>query len=179
MQQTDLRYPIGKYQKPTEFNQQLIQSWIRDIRDFPGLLKTEVSDLTDKQLSWRYRPDGWTIRQVVHHCADSHINSIMRFKLSLTEDKPTIRPYFEDRWAELPDTTNAPIEWSLQLLEGLHQKWVYLLESLNEDDLKKVFVHPEHGREISLRENIALYAWHGNHHLAHVRQAKDHKGEFD
>jgi len=174
----DLRYPIGKYSRPTGINTNLVNTWITDIENFPEAAKKEVAGLSENELAWRYRPDGWTIRQVIHHCSDSHINSIVRFKLSLTEDEPTIKPYFEDRWAELTDTTNAPIEWSLLLLEGLHKRWVFLLKNLSEDDLKRVFVHPEHGRRISIGENIALYAWHCNHHLAHIRQAKKFKGEF-
>jgi len=179
MQTQDLRYPIGKYQKPDTVNSVSINSWISDIEELPKLLRDKTSKLTDKQLSWKYRPDGWSIRQVVHHCADSHINSIVRFKLTLTEDEPTIKPYFEDRWAKLPDTTEPPVEWSLMLLDGLHKKWVYLLRSLNEEDWKKVFVHPEHGRKVSIGENIALYAWHCKHHLAHIDQALKHQGEFN
>ncbi len=175
----DLRYPIGKYQRPQEVTPELVAQWIADISDFPQSVKLEVEGLTDDELNWQYRPDGWTIRQVVHHCSDSHINSMMRFKLALTEDEPVIKPYFEDRWAELPDTKYAPVKWSLSLLEGLHKRWSHLLRNLTEDDLKKVFVHPEHGRKISVGENIALYAWHCNHHLAHIRQAKRLKGKFD
>lgn len=174
-----LKYPVGKFQKPADISRAQIKVWIDDIEQFPQLLRSEVQELSPEALNWRYRPEGWTIKQVVHHCADSHINSIVRFKLTLTENEPTIKPYFEDRWAELPDTLDAPVEWSLMLLEGLHKKWVLLLKSLSEQDLEKAFIHPEKGRRVTLGENIALYSWHCRHHLEHVRQAKKYQGDID
>ncbi|MFZ9846607.1 MAG: YfiT family bacillithiol transferase, partial [Flavobacteriales bacterium] len=122
-----------------------------------------------------YREMGWTIRQVVHHCADSHMNSLTRFKLTLTEDKPVVKPYWEDRWAELVDSKSMPISPSVQMLEGIHARWTVLLNSLSEQDLVKSFIHPEHGKEFRVDENIGVYAWHCNHHLAHITELKKRK----
>lgn len=163
----DLKYPIGQFTTPEKIDEDMIGSWIADIASFPERLSKTVSSLSDQQLNTPYRPDGWTIRQVVHHCADSHMNSLIRFKLTLTEDKPVIKPYFEDRWANLPDS-NMDITPALQLLQGLHIKWVFLLQSLTSAELKKSFIHPDHQEPISLDIAIALYAWHCNHHLAHI-----------
>lgn len=123
--------------------------------------------MTDQQLDTPYRPGGWTIRQVIHHCADSHMNCLTRFKLALTEEKPTICPYFEDRWAELPDS-HMPIAPSLSMIDGIHARLTVLLKSLTEAQRKRLYIHPEHGREFSLNEAIATYSWHSNHHLAHI-----------
>jgi hypothetical protein len=174
----ELRYPIGQFKKPDNITKEIIQEWISDIKSFPERISNEVVNLTEEQLNWQYRPEGWNIRKVVHHCADSHINSITRFKLALTENKPKIRPYFEDRWAQLPDTTEAPVSSSLTLLKGLHERWVYLLENLSEEQLNRTYIHPEHNKEFTVKETIGLYAWHSNHHLAHVKQAKRFKGQF-
>ena len=166
------RYPIGRFQKPNIIGQQHIQQWIKTIKEFPGKLNDEVSHLTEQDLEKQYRRNGWTIRQVVNHCADSHMNSFIRFKLALTEDEPTIKPYHEDLWAELPDTKIYPIASSLKILEGLHDRWVFMAESLSEEDLQRKFRHPETNDLISLAANIGLYAWHCDHHLAHVKNAK-------
>lgn len=173
-----LKYPIGKFIKPDVISSNQVNEWIMEIELFPSRLSELVKDLTAQELHWQYRPDGWAIQKVVHHCADSHMNSFIRFKLSLTENTPTIKPYFEDKWAELPDTTEAPILESIQILYGLHSRWVLLLKSLTQDDLKKAFIHPEHGRRITVAENIGIYAWHSNHHLAHIKQALQYKGKF-
>jgi hypothetical protein len=167
-----LRYPIGKYTKPEAFTPDLIKKFIDTIEAFPDKLKKETESLNDEQLDTPYRPGGWTIRQVVHHCADSHMNSFMRFKLALTEDKPSIKPYKEQLWAELPDSKNLSIVPSLTLLEGLHHRWVALLKFLSKDDFAKTFIHPEHGRVIRLDENLGIYAWHCDHHLAHIMSVK-------
>ncbi len=150
-----LKYPIGKFSYPAVIDGSLVDQWIEDIESFPEKLKKEVDGLSEIELKWRYRPDGWNISQVVHHCADSHMNSLVRFKLTLTENKPTIKPYFEDRWAELIDSNSAPIEWSLTLIDGLHKRWIYLLKNLEKSDFSKTFIHPETGREIRIDENIA------------------------
>ena len=172
----DLRYPIGKFMEPAQIDAALIRSCIADIASFPERLKTEVEYLSEQQLDTPYRPDGWTTRQVVHHCADSHMNSWIRFKLTLTEDQPLIKPYSEDRWAELPDSKIMDIEPALMLLQALHAKWVFLLQSLSATDLKKVYVHPEHGTKYSLEMAVTLYAWHCNHHLAHITNLKSRQG---
>jgi len=171
-----LKYPIGKFSEPSNIDAALIESSISDIDSFPKRLADAVAGLSEQQLNTPYRPDGWTVRQVVHHCADSHMNSWIRFKLSLTENKPVIRPYFEDRWAELPDSKEMDIEPALSLLRALHTKWVFLLKSLNGPDLKKVYIHPEHGKEYRLDSVICLYAWHCNHHLAHITSLKLRRG---
>jgi len=175
----DLKYPIGNYKKPEAISTDQINDWIFEIEKFPPRLKTVIDDIGENELNWRYRPEGWTIRQVIHHCADSHMNSFIRFKLTLTEDRPTIKPYFQDRWAELYDSTDTPVTDSLKIIEGLHSRWTKLLKSLKSDDLKKEFIHPEHGKRFSIGETIALYAWHSNHHLAHVKQALKFKDNFD
>jgi len=171
-----LRFPIGKFHMPEIVSRELIDSYIADISVFPELLKKEVAGLSDGQLDTTYRPEGWSIRQIVHHCADSHMNSFIRFKLALTEDSPTIKPYYEERWAELPDSNLKSLEPSLNILGGLHERWVVLLKSMDDDDLTKVFVHPEHGRRIPLLENLGIYAFHGRHHLAHITELKKRKG---
>lgn len=167
-----LKFPIGKFEKPTTITKYDLLKWILDISTFPTRIKNEVNNLTDQQLDTPYRPQGWTIRQVVHHCADSHMNSLTRFKLSLTEDKPTVKPYYEERWAELHDSKNMPIEPSLKMIEGIHERWTVLLNSLVESDYSKIFIHPEHGKEFRIDENIGIYAWHCNHHLAHITGLK-------
>jgi uncharacterized damage-inducible protein DinB len=164
-----MKYPIGPFSAPSEITTELVQEWIADIESFPKLLRESVQNLTEKQLDTPYREGGWTVRQVVHHCADSHMNSFIRFKLALTEDNPTIKGYMEEKWAEMPDYLQLPIEPSMKLLEGLHERWTVLLRSLSLDDLKKTFFHPERQRSIPLDQTIALYAWHGKHHLGHVR----------
>ncbi|TCC98992.1 YfiT family bacillithiol transferase [Pedobacter psychroterrae] len=171
-----LRFPIGKYIPPSTLSREMIDTFIMEIETLPNALKEEVFALNEEQLDTQYRPEGWTVRQVVHHLADSHINSYIRCKLALTEDNPTIKPYFEERWAELQDGKNTPVDSSLQLLEGLHIRWVALLKSLSDQDLTKAFVHPEHGKTIKLSEVVALYAHHGRHHLAQITELKKRKG---
>ncbi|MBC7388089.1 MAG: putative metal-dependent hydrolase, partial [Opitutaceae bacterium] len=144
-----LKYPIGKFVKPTIIDKTFIDNSIRAIESFPSKLEAEVIYLTDSQLDTSYRPEGWTIRQVVNHCADSHINSLVRFKLALTEDKPIIKPYYEERWAELSDSKSMPIIPAIQMLHGIHSRWTILLKSLSDNDIKKTFIHPEHGKEFS------------------------------
>ncbi len=166
-----LKYPIGRFKKPATIDQATIQTWINNIETFPVELEALTKNLSTEQLNLRYRPGGWTVKQVVHHCADSHINSIIRFKLALTEDHPTIRPYFEDRWAELPDSLDDNIEDAMTIIQGVHRKWVKLLKTLSPEQLDRTFVHPEYGKVYNLKENIGIYAWHGKHHLGHIRLA--------
>ncbi|SOD14792.1 YfiT family bacillithiol transferase [Pedobacter xixiisoli] len=168
----NLKFPIGKFNAPDLITSEHIKTWIEAIKSFPERLIAATKDLNDEQLEKQYRPDGWTIRQVVHHCADSHINSFTRFKLALTEDKPVIKPYAEDLWAELPDA-DLPIASSIKILEGIHERWTVLLESLTAADLERQFIHPENNELISLKQNIGIYAWHCNHHLAHILIAKN------
>lgn len=172
----NLRFPIGHFEKPIEITKDILSGYISDISSFPNRLRVAVENLSDVQLDTPYREEGWTLRQVVHHCADSHMNSLIRFKLALTEEKPVIKPYFEERWAELEDSKNMPISSSLKLLDGLHERWTILLNSLSQDDLQRTFIHPEHGKEFRLDENIGVYAWHCNHHLAHITSLKSRKG---
>lgn len=167
-----LKYPIGKFEKPKIITKDILAKWISEISTFPTKLTDEVNHLTDRQLDTQYRPDGWTIRQVVHHCADSHMNSLTRLKLTLTEDQPTIKPYYEDRWAELIDAKNMPINPSLKMLEGIHERWTVLLNNMTEEQYERIFIHPEHGKTFRVDENIGVYAWHCNHHLAHITETK-------
>lgn len=172
----DLRFPIGGFVMSEDISDKQLTEWIADIAVFPARLREETELLSDQQLDTTYRPGGWTIRQVVHHCADSHMNSLTRFKLALTEDQPVIRPYFEDRWAELADSKTMSVEPALQLLEGLHARWIVLLKSLDKEELGRTFIHPEHNRIFRLDQNIGLYAWHCNHHLAHIACLKERMG---
>ncbi|MDY8137830.1 YfiT family bacillithiol transferase [Aquimarina sp. 2201CG5-10] len=165
----DLRYPIGKFNAPQTITENHVQTWIEEIASLPERITELVSGFTDEQLETPYRLGGWTARQVIHHVGDSHHNSYIRFKWALTEDTPVIKVYHEDRWAELFDTKSAPIDLSLEYLKVLHAKLVYLLKGLSQDDLKKEFIHPEGNVTVSLAENIGKYAWHGNHHLAHLK----------
>jgi uncharacterized damage-inducible protein DinB len=138
-------------------------------------MRTAVAGLSDEQLNTPYRPAGWTVRQVVHHVPESHMNSYVRFKLALTEEEPTIKPYFEDRWAQLDDANQAPVGLSLDLLDALHGRWVWFLRSLKDADFQRTFRHPELGT-VSLDRNIALYAWHGRHHVAHITSLRERMG---
>ncbi len=171
-----LKFPIGRFENPREMTQEALSQFISDIKTFPLKLKNETESLSNQQLDTPYRPEGWTIRQVVNHCADSHMNSLTRFKLALTEDKPIIKPYDEAKWAQLPDSLPMPIQPALLMLQGIHERWITLLESLTKDELERAFIHPEHGKEIKLSEAMALYAWHCNHHLAHITTLKKRKG---
>lgn len=163
-----LKFPVGRFQLPENYSQKEIDHWIAEIAALPAQLRRILEGATMITLDTPYRPGGWTVRQVVHHVADSHINAYTRFKLALTEVEPQIKPYDEGRWAELPDTFATPVEVSLQLIAALHQRWVILLKNLDEKDYKKIFLHPEHGTAFRLDETIANYAWHGRHHLGHI-----------
>lgn len=170
-----LKYPIGKLVIPKNITSEMINNFIGVIENFPAKIISEVNNLSDEQLNTQYRPEGWTIRQVVHHCADSHMNAFIRFKLTLTEETPTIKPYLENKWAELPESKLIPIESSLNIIKGLHKRWSILLKNMNEEDFKKEYFHPETNRKFSLDEATALYAWHCNHHLAHITNTKKNK----
>jgi hypothetical protein len=172
----ELRFPIGLFTRDGDITQEELQQWVGDIELMPVRLREAVAGLTDEQLDTPYRPGGWTIRQVVHHLADSHMNSYTRFKLALTEEEPTIKPYYEDRFAELTDGRTAPIDLSLTLLDALHSRWTILLKSLQREQLSRSFIHPESGGSIRLDWNIGNYAWHGNHHIAHITQLSHRMG---
>ena len=171
-----LKYPIGKFTAPENYSAAYLTERIAEIESFPERLKKEVFQLTPEQLETPYREDGWTIRQVIHHCADSHMNCFIRIKWALTENKPVIKFYHEDLWAELHDNLTMPIEPTLSFLEGLHFRLAYLMKSFSETDLNKSFIHPENNKEYQLKEIIGTYAWHGNHHLAHITELKNRKG---
>ncbi|RED48335.1 DinB family protein [Seonamhaeicola aphaedonensis] len=171
-----LKYPIGKFECPERITDQHIKNWILVLEQFPIRLEALVKHLTKEQLDTVYRPDGWTIRQVVHHVADSHHHCYTRFKWALTEDKPTIKAYNEADWAELHDSKQAPIQMSLEHIKAVHYKLVYLLKRLNSEDLKKSFIHPETESEVLLSYNIGSYAWHSNHHYAHIENLLKRKG---
>ncbi len=169
-----LKYPIGEFDFAGEITRAVVNGWIDEIEQLPGKLRAVVSKLSDEQLDTPYRSGGWTLRQVVHHIGDSHLNSYIRFKWTLTEDTPTIKAYYEDRWAELPDYQRVPVAVSLDFIEALHRKWVILLRELSDADLQRAFIHPESGATL-LGKNIGIYAWHGNHHLAHITRLCERK----
>src|ERR1043165_2901695 len=171
----DPRYPIGKFNYEGDPSVEQRRKLIEDIAQTPAALRAVVKGLSLEQIETPYRPGGWTVRQVVHHVPESHMNSYIRCKLALTEDKQTIKPYDEARWAELPDIHATPIEVSLTLLEALHQRWTHLLRSLAEADFSREFNHPAIGI-VSLDRNLSLYAWHGAHHVAHITALRDRMG---
>lgn len=168
----ELKFPIGKYQVTETITNNELQQYINTISSFPNSIKNEVANLKDHQLDTPYRPDGWTIRQVIHHCADSHMNSLIRLKLALTENEPTIKPYLEAAWAELVDSKTIPITASLNIIDGVHQRWNALLNSMTNEQFERKLIHPEFGIKYRLDEFTGFYAWHCNHHLAHITTLK-------
>lgn len=171
----DLRYPIGRFTYDGAWSEELKMAFLDDVAQTPAKLRAAVQGLSETQLDTPYRPGGWTVRQVVHHLPDSHLNSYVRFKLALTEDEPTIKTYAEDRWAALADSKVTPIEVSLALLDSLHDRWVRLLRSLAPEDWKRTFRHPELGA-MTLEKALALYAWHGRHHVSHITGLRKREG---
>jgi uncharacterized damage-inducible protein DinB len=176
VQEVDLRYPVGKFNWEAPINDSDLPMLIATIAETPGLLRGAVRGLSPDQLVTPYRPGGWTVKQVVHHIPDSHLNAYTRFKLALTEDEPTIKPYNEAAWAELPDSRKVPIDVSLDLLDALHLRWVAVLRSMEPADFNRTLRHPEHGRILTLRQMLGLYAWHGRHHVAHITSLKKREG---
>jgi uncharacterized damage-inducible protein DinB len=170
-----LRYPIGRWERPEQPAAEQTRKWIETIAAAPAALRQAVSDLSAEQLNTPYRPGGWTVRQLVHHFADSHVNSYVRFRLAATEQEPTIRPYDEKAWAELADARTAPVEISLQLIDALHDRWTRLLRSFNEADLKRRCFHPEIGA-MTVFDTISMYAWHCRHHVAHATSLRERLG---
>ena len=170
----DPRYPIGKFQEPLEATPQLRQQAMENIAAAPGQLRAAVSELSPTQLDTPYREGGWTVRQVVHHVPDSHMNAYIRLRLALTEDQPTIKPYEENLWAQLHDAKTAPIDISLALLDSLHDRWMRLWHSLAADQFGRVFIHPDNGPR-TVDWMLFLYAWHGRHHVAHITELRKQK----
>lgn len=170
-----LRYPIGRFVEDPQPTPEKHERWIDDIAALPGEVRTLVAGLADRQLDTPYRPGGWTVRQVVHHLADSHLNAYLRTKLALTEEVPTIKPYDQVAWAALPDTRAAPPEASLDLLQGLHTRWVAVLRTLDETTLQRKLHHPEDGM-LTVSRLIQSYAWHGRHHRAHIANLRSRMG---
>jgi uncharacterized damage-inducible protein DinB len=170
----DLRYPVGEFDSSVEVTPELRKEFIQIIADLPDNITKAVEGLSEEQLETPYRPEGWTVRQTIHHVADSHINSLCRFKLAMTEENPTIRPYFEDRWAQLADS-HLPIDVSLKIIEGIHLRWTSLLESLTDEDFKRTLIHPDSG-EWTIEKFLALYAWHSRHHTAHITHLRERNG---
>ena len=171
----DLRYPIGGVNKPDEITYAHRKQWIDEIEEAPALLRAAVAGLSDEQLDTPYRPDGWTVRQVIHHVPDSHLNAYVRFRWALTEDDPPIKAYDEKAWAELPDARTAPIDVSLTLLDAVHARWLLLLRSLTAADCALTIQHPENG-PMTVDDLLAIYAWHGRHHAAHITSLRARMG---
>lgn len=172
----DLRYPIGRFSYEGAMSAKQRERCINDIASLPEELAAALNGLNEEQLDTPYRPEGWTVRQVTHHLADSHMNSFIRFKLALTEEQPTIKPYFEERWALLEDAAKASADLSLMLLSGLHDRWVYLLRSMSEEDFSRTVFHPESQKIFTLDTFLALYSWHGRHHTAHITGLRQRMG---
>jgi uncharacterized damage-inducible protein DinB len=172
----DLRFPVGQFDWNAPVSEADYPRLIAQIAETPGALRSAVAGLSRDQLETRYRPDGWTVKQLVHHVPDSHMNAYCRFKLALTEDEPTIKPYDEAKWAELPDSQRVPIDVSLDLLDALHQRWVALLRAMDSADFNRGFRHPERDGVPTLNQLLALYAWHGRHHVAHITSLRKREG---
>jgi uncharacterized damage-inducible protein DinB len=175
MSERDLRYPIGRFERAHEVTEVARREWIEEITATPAAVRAAVAGLGDEQLDTPYRPGGWTVRQVVHHLPDSHLNAYVRLKLALTEEEPTIKTYEEARWAELPEARTAPIEVSLELLDALHRRWVMLLDELPAAAFARTLLHPDWGR-FSVDDLLGLYAWHGRHHVAHITALRERMG---
>lgn len=172
----DPRYPIGRFTSPASWDGAQVAQWRADIAALPGELRAVVAGLDDAALDTPYREGGWTVRQLVHHVADSHLNAYTRLKLALTEENPIIKPYDQDAWAALPDSRLAPVEMSLVLIDGLHARWAALLGALQPGDLERTFIHPDREGLFPLGRMLALYVWHGHHHVAHIRVLRDLRG---
>ncbi len=170
-----LKYPIGRYQTPDRYEPELQNEWIATIEALPSWLDAVIENLDASQLDTPYRPGGWTVNQVIHHLADSHMNAFIRLKLALTEDSPVIKPYDERLWAELPDYEVVPVNVSITLLHALHYRWGQLLRNMNSEDWERNFYHPEHERYVPIWELTDIYAWHGRHHTEQIRKLRENK----
>lgn len=171
----DLRYPIGKY-IAQPFSEKLLGEWLTDIKNCPQHLENAILNLDEAQLNTAYRDGGWTVKQVVHHVADSHMNAYIRFKLGLTEENPTIKPYDEAAWAEMVDTQKLPVNISLTILHALHARWYEVLKNMSHADLEKTVFHPEHQKQMTLWYLLGMYAWHSRHHVAHITSLRERMG---
>ena len=171
----ELRYPVGRLEMRPELSPAERAGCVDTVAALPDALRAEVAGLDDERLDTPYRPGGWTVRQVVHHLPDSHMNSYVRFKLAVTEDEPTITTYEEAQWAEMPDAKNGPVELSLQLLEALHDRWIAFLRTLDDAGWRRTFIHPELGK-MTLEQLVQVYCWHSRHHLAHITRLKERMG---
>ena len=174
--QDSLQYPIGRFRRPESPTPLQAAAWIDEIAALPAELRAAVDGLTDAQLDTPYRDGGWTVRQVVHHVADSHLNAYCRIRIAVTEPGPTIRPYDEKAWAELPDASSGPVDVSLALVEALHTRWAMLARALSPEQLGLVYHHPEHAKPMVVDATLAMYAWHGKHHVAHITSLRERKG---
>lgn len=174
----NLKYPIGKMPAAPAFSEVILEGYTETICSFPKLLRAKVYHLNKEQLAWPYRPEGWTIAQVVHHCADSHMNALMRIKLALTEKVPTIKPYEQDAWSKLVDNKINHLAISLNMLDALHAKWTILMEHIRDDQIKRSVFHPELKKELTVFDLFCQYDWHCRHHLAHVVQGVESYGKY-
>jgi uncharacterized damage-inducible protein DinB len=172
---TDIRYPTGRFARPEHVTDPQRAQAVDTLAATPAKLRDAVQGLTEQQLDTPYRPEGWTVRQVVHHLPDSHLNAYIRFKLALTEDNPTIKPYAEALWAQLPDSRTTPVETSLTMMDALHDRWLHVLADMQPADFARTVVHPENG-PMSLELMLQLYAWHGMHHVAHITELRRRNG---
>lgn len=171
----DPRYPIGKYE-PQPFSEKQKQDWLNDIKFLPLAIEHAILNLDAAQLETPYRDGGWTVKQLVHHVADSHVNAYCRFKLGLTEENPTIRPYEQDAWAQMKDTQNLPVNISTTLLHAVHIRWNEILVNMTNEEFERTVFHPEHKKQFTLWHLLGMYAWHGRHHTAHITQLREKMG---
>ena len=171
-----LKYPIGRLRVPENIEESHLKTWQANLRQYPAKLESLIANLTDGQLDTPYRPNGWTVRQLLHHIPDSHTNAYIRFKWALTEGKPLIKAYFEDKWSALPDSLHGDIKPALGLLYAVHARWDLLMKSMSDEDWEKSFIHPETNKELTLKFMLGLYNWHSAHHYAHVERLIQREG---
>ncbi|RMZ60131.1 putative metal-dependent hydrolase [Chryseobacterium nematophagum] len=170
------KFPIGQFEQPENISDIELDHYIKVIKDFPGRLKNLIENFTEDQFNTQYREEGWTVRQLINHIADSHMNSFIRFKLAITENNPVIKPYDEAKWAELQDSLTISIKPAMRIIKGTHQRWVVLLKSLTNKQFARTFHHPEHHKDYDLRGYLAFYVWHCNHHFSHIENLKKERG---
>ena len=175
MSEEHKKYPIGEFRMPAEIHEKDLNEMMHELKEFPQRLQHLVQKFSEEQLDTPYREAGWTARQVINHLADSHMNAFIRTKLALTEEHPTIKPYNETTWAELPDSRNMPVAASMKIMEGVHLRWYQLFKNLTDKQLEKTFFHPVNEKSYTLKELLANYIWHGNHHYAHIENLRKEK----